>query len=189
MVVPVIAAVTAEVLIRAPPEFFGTRRSIAPPPRSRLRVPSLKLKIVFAPRRASVASVKVSSARDSSPVRTAVPSRTGSLTLAGRGAAWAGRSFTSLTTWLTRASFNCAACALRRAGAARMQIAKNLPNELESVERRTAVARVGDFFIFCRSGWPRFKGKPANATRRKIGFLRALVWSPALAKIEQSYCA
>lgn len=67
IVVPVIAAVTAAVLIRAPPEFVGTRRSIAPPPRSRLRVPSLKLKIVFAPSRARVASVNVSSARDSLP--------------------------------------------------------------------------------------------------------------------------
>src|SRR5438105_13210389 len=71
-----------------------------------VRVPSLKLKIVFAPKRAIVRSVKVSSARESAPVRTAVSPRTSSLTAAGRGAAWPGRSFTSLITWVTRASFS-----------------------------------------------------------------------------------
>ena len=44
IVVPVIAAVTAAVLICAPPAFFRTRRSIAPPLSSRFRVPSLKPK-------------------------------------------------------------------------------------------------------------------------------------------------
>jgi len=97
-VVPVIAAVTAAVLICAPPASFGTRRSMAPPPSSRLRVPLSKLKIVFAPSRARVRSVNVSSARDSIPVRTAVPLRTSSLTAAGRGAACAGRSSTFLIT-------------------------------------------------------------------------------------------
>ena len=43
--VPVIAAVTAAVLICAPPAFFGTRGALAPPPSSRLRVPSLNVKI------------------------------------------------------------------------------------------------------------------------------------------------
>ncbi len=38
-VVPVIAAVTAAVLIFAPPEFFGTRSRMAPPLRSTERVP------------------------------------------------------------------------------------------------------------------------------------------------------
>src|SRR5216110_1085252 len=104
-VVPVIAAVTAAVWIFAPPEFFGTRSRIAPLPRSTVRVPWLKLKIVSAPRRAMVRSPKVNSARDSAPVRTAVSPRTVSLRVAGRGAAWAGRIFTSFTTWVTRASF------------------------------------------------------------------------------------
>lgn len=85
-VVPVIAAVTAAVVIFAPPASFGTRSNMAPPPRSILRVPSSKLKMVFAPRRASVWSANVSSVRDSTPVRTAVPSRILSFRLAGRGA-------------------------------------------------------------------------------------------------------
>lgn len=80
---PVIAAVTAAVLIFAPPEFFGTRRSIAPSSSCMLRVPPVKLKIEFAPMRASVPSVKVNSARDSTPVRTAVPFWTTSLSAAG----------------------------------------------------------------------------------------------------------
>ena len=78
---------------------------MAPPPSSRLRVPSLKLKIVFAPSRARVWSVKVSSARDSTPVRTAVPSRTSSLTAPAGARLAQGTSLTSLITWLTRASF------------------------------------------------------------------------------------
>src|SRR2546423_7650361 len=104
-VVPVIAAVTAAVWIFAPPDPFGTRRRIAPLFRSTVRLPSLKRKIVFAPRRAMVRSPKVNSARDSTPVRTAVSPRTVSLSVAGRGAACAGRIFTSFTTCVTRASF------------------------------------------------------------------------------------
>ncbi len=57
-----------------------------------------------------VRSVKVSSLRDSVPVRTAVPLRTGSFTAAGRGAACCGSSFTSFTIWVTCASFSSAAC-------------------------------------------------------------------------------
>ena len=85
-VVPVIAAVTAAVLIVAPPEPFGTWKRTAPLPRFKVRVPSLKLKIVFAPRRVMVRSAKVNSLRDCVPVRTAEPVRTSSLTTAGRGA-------------------------------------------------------------------------------------------------------
>ena len=58
-----------------------------------------------------VRSVKVNSLRDCVPVRTAVPARIESLTAAGRGAACPGSSLTSFTTWVTRASFNCAAFA------------------------------------------------------------------------------
>ena len=105
------AAVTAAVLIVAPPLPFGSWKRIAPLIRFISRVPSLKLKIVFAPRRVMVRSVKVNSLRDSVPVRTAVPGRTGSLTVAGRGAACSASSLTSFTTWVTRASFNCAALA------------------------------------------------------------------------------
>src|SRR5256885_14792581 len=104
-VVPVIAAVTAAVWIFVPPDPFGTRSRIAPLFRSTVREPSLKLKIVFAPNRAIVRSPKVNSARDSTPVRTAVSPRMVSLVVAGRGSARAGRIFTSLTTCVTRASF------------------------------------------------------------------------------------
>src|ERR1041385_161173 len=104
-VVPVIAAVTAAVWIFAPPEPFGTRSRIAPFPRSTVREPSLKLKIVFAPKRAIVRSPKVSSARESAPVRTAVFPRTVSLVVAGRGAASGDWIFTSFTICVTRASF------------------------------------------------------------------------------------
>ncbi len=141
-VVPVIAAVIAAVLICAPPAFFGTRSSMAPPPSSNFRVPWLKLKIVLAPRRAIVLSVKVSSARDSKPVRTAVPLRTSSLMCAGRGAACAGRSFTSLIAWLTRASCNSAArrCVSDRGRNSRRTTRNDrklvLPNERGSNEWR-----------------------------------------------------
>ncbi len=102
------AAVTAAVVIFAPPEFFGTRNNIAPPPNSTVRVPSLTVKIVFAPRRAIVLSVNVNSLRESTPVRTAVPSRTSSFTVALRGAAAVGNKFTSLMTAVTFPSFNSA---------------------------------------------------------------------------------
>src|SRR6266404_6872551 len=82
---------------------------MAPLPRFSSRVPSLKLKIVFAPRRVMVRSVKVSSARDSTPVRTAVPCGTSSLTAAARGAARPESNFTSLMIWVTRALFSSAA--------------------------------------------------------------------------------
>jgi hypothetical protein len=93
---PVTPAVKAGVVIWTAGAFFGTCRSMAPLPKFSSRVPSLKLKIVFAPRRVMVASVKVSSARDSMPVRTAVPCCTSSLTAAGLGAAWPESNLTSL---------------------------------------------------------------------------------------------
>ena len=82
-----------------------------------------------------VRSAKVNSLRDSVPVRTAVPGRTGSLTAAGRGAACPASSLTSFTTWVTRASFNCAAptegaTAIRqvKADATAMNLRAVLPN-------------------------------------------------------------
>ena len=83
------AAVTAAIT--------GTRNSMAPSVSSRFRVPSVKLKMVLAPSRARVASENVSSVRDSTPVSTAVPSRTGSFTTAGRAGAAFGSNFTSRT--------------------------------------------------------------------------------------------
>jgi hypothetical protein len=68
----------------------------------------LKLKIVLAPRRVIVRSEKVSSDLDSSPVRTPVSSETLSFTIASRGSAWEGRSFTSRMIWVTSASFGVA---------------------------------------------------------------------------------
>ena len=53
---------------------------------STLRPPRLKLKMLFAPTRVIVRSAKVNSARESVPVRTAVPSVTLSFHEAGRGA-------------------------------------------------------------------------------------------------------
>ena len=88
---------------------LGYLKRIAPSIRFISRVPSLKLKIVLAPRRVMVRSAKVNSLRDCVPVRTALPRRTRSLTAAGRGAACSSSSLTSFTTWVTRASCNCAA--------------------------------------------------------------------------------
>jgi len=83
---PVIAAVTADVLILTAGALGGICRRTAPLVRSTSRAPCLKLKTVFAPSRVSVRSVKVSSARDSTPVRTPIPWVTLSFTAAGRGA-------------------------------------------------------------------------------------------------------
>ena len=58
----------AGVLILMLPELFGTHNKMAPLAKSKARAPSLKLKMVFAPRRVMVALVKVSSPRDSLPV-------------------------------------------------------------------------------------------------------------------------
>jgi hypothetical protein len=104
-VVPVIPTETALVVMRAPPESFGTRRSIEPLLKSTLRPALLKLKDVFAPRRVIVSSRKVSSDRESSPVRTPVPSFTLSFTTADFAADLEGRSLTSRMTRVTRASF------------------------------------------------------------------------------------
>ena len=90
------AAVTATVAIFASAPFRGTCRRTAPPPRLIWRAPSLKLKIVFAPRRVIVKSRKVSSERESAPVRTAVPASTLSFTTAARAAACPGSNLTSL---------------------------------------------------------------------------------------------
>ncbi len=58
-----------------------------------------------------VRSVKVSSARDSTPVRTAIPRVTLSFKAAGWGAARASSNRTSRITWETRACCNRAAVA------------------------------------------------------------------------------
>ena len=102
-VVPVTPTVTALVLMRAPPESFGTRNRTEPPPNSTLRPARLKLKIEFAPKRVIVKSTKVSSERDSSPVRTPVPSLTLSSIAAGRAVDLDGRSLTSRIIRVTRA--------------------------------------------------------------------------------------
>src|SRR4029077_11418688 len=95
LIYPVTDAVTAAVLICPPPEPFGTLKRIEPLFKLMVRVPPLKLKIVCEPRRVIVISCKVSSVPDSTPVRTAVSSRTRSLTEAGRGAAFDGNKRTS----------------------------------------------------------------------------------------------
>jgi hypothetical protein len=100
---PLIAADTAAVLIFTSGAVGGTETRMAPLVSFTSRDPALKLKTVFAPRRVIVRSANVSSVRDSVPVRTAVPCLTSSFTVAGRGAAWFGSSFTSFTTWVTRA--------------------------------------------------------------------------------------
>jgi hypothetical protein len=81
-VVPVIATVTALLLIDPPPEFFGTRNRIEPLSMFAVRPDLLKLKIVFAPSRVIVRSGNVSSERESPPVRTPVSSETLSFTAA-----------------------------------------------------------------------------------------------------------
>src|SRR6266516_3132005 len=79
------ATVANLVLILAPPEFFGAYNNMLPLAKS--KDPSPKLRTLFAPSRANVRSVKVTSARESLPVRTAVPAWTLSFIEAGRGAA------------------------------------------------------------------------------------------------------
>jgi hypothetical protein len=84
---PLIAADTAAALTLTSAAPGGIWIRIAPLLIFKSRVPGLKLKTVFDPRRVMVRSVKVSSVRESVPVRTAVPNFTSSLTTAGRGAA------------------------------------------------------------------------------------------------------
>src|SRR5947207_1449014 len=103
-VVPVTATVTALVLMDSPPESLGTRRRIEPLSILSLRPALLKLKIVLGASRVMVRSEKVSSEGESPPVRTPVSSATRSLTTAARAAASDGRSLTSRTIWVTRAS-------------------------------------------------------------------------------------
>jgi len=79
------ATVATAVLILPLPERFGTYNKTLPLAKSKSRAPSPKLKTVFAPSRVNVRSVKVSSARESLPVRTAAPGLTLSFTEAGRG--------------------------------------------------------------------------------------------------------
>src|SRR5262249_33211202 len=90
-----------------------TARRTLPLLRSTSRVLALRLKIVFAPSRVIVRSLKVSSARDSFPVRRALSNVSLSFTTAGRGAPCASNNRTSWITWETRASSNGAAVANR----------------------------------------------------------------------------
>ena len=89
------AAVTAAVWIVALGAPGGTSSRTEPRSRFRSRVPSFKLKIVFSPRRVMVRSVKVNSARDCVPVRTAVPWLTLSFIAAGCGGAFVANKRTS----------------------------------------------------------------------------------------------
>src|ERR1700726_4637288 len=100
---PITPAVTPAVVILAAGDFDGTPKRMGPLVKFSSRAASLKLKIVFWPSRVTVRSAKVNSARDSVPVRTAVPRPTFSFTAAGRGAAFKGSSRTSRITAETRA--------------------------------------------------------------------------------------
>src|SRR5260370_42231892 len=102
-VATIMPAGTPAVLILAAGAFEGTSKRMAPLVTFSSRAASLKLKIVFSPSRVTVRSAKVNSARDSVPVRTAVPRPTFSFTAAGRGAAFEGSSRTSRITAETRA--------------------------------------------------------------------------------------
>ena len=121
-VVPVTATVTTLLRMVPPPEFLGTRSKTEPASRFTVRPALLKLKIVFAPSRVIVRSAKVSSERESPPVRTPVSSVTLSSTRASRESAFDGSNFTSRMIWVTRASFAVSA----EAPIARMQ--PRLPN-------------------------------------------------------------
>src|SRR2546427_2118410 len=125
-VAPVLAAAIAAVLIFKPPVPFGIWKSTAPSTRSMVRIPSLKLTIVFAPRRVIVWSANVNSLRPAAPVLIASPSRTLSPTAARRGAAaCGGPSFTSFATCVTRVSCNCAA--FKQVAVRRRQMSKPRP--------------------------------------------------------------
>src|SRR5204862_7966298 len=80
---------------------------MAPSIRFISRVPGLKLKVVLAPRRVMVRSLKVNSLRDCVPVLTGVPWRIRSLSATGRGAAFSSTTLTSFTNWVKRADCNC----------------------------------------------------------------------------------
>src|SRR5437016_4441214 len=124
-VAPVLAAAIAAVLILASLAPFGIWKSTAPSTRSMVRIPSLKLTIVFAPRRAIVWSANVNSLPPAGPVLIASPSRTLSPTAARRGGACGGPSFTSFTTCVTRVSCNSAA--FKQAAVRRRQMSKPRP--------------------------------------------------------------
>ncbi len=70
VVVPVIPAVTVAVRIVAPPAFFGTWSRKDPLSIAMSREPDVNRNTEFAPMRVIVWSGKLSSARDSRPVRT-----------------------------------------------------------------------------------------------------------------------
>src|SRR4051794_17317021 len=118
---------------------------MAPPPRSRFRVPSLKLKSVFSPRRVMVRSLKVSSARDSIPVRTAVPLLMRSFRLALRGAAWTGSSFTSLMMRVSSASVSTSA------GMSRARQSRPRMNEPRRIHFIRALGQ-NEFFMAAAAG-------------------------------------
>src|SRR4029077_7102828 len=118
---PLTAQVATAVVILTVPVSFGADIKIAPLPRSYVRMAPPKLKTVFAPSRVSVWSRNVSSARESVPVRTAVPSRTVSFTVAGRAAVCPASKRTSWITSVTRACF-CSAAKRRLATPAAVPI-------------------------------------------------------------------
>src|SRR6266705_2764139 len=112
-----------------------------------MRAAAPKLKTVFAPSRVSVWSIKVSSARESVPVRTAVPSRTASFTAAGRAVVCAASSRTSWITSVTRACFCCAAkrtvamptaAAIKVMAATRFEFGRGVLIRLMSILSRSA---------------------------------------------------
>src|SRR6476620_67635 len=159
-VAPVLATAIAAVSIFKRPAPLGIWKSIAPSARSTVRVPLLKLTFVFAPSRAIVWSAKVNSLRPITPVLIASPSRRLSPTATWRGAAWGEPSFTSLTTCVTRASFNCAASkqlavTMRQTSKARAKICALRAEEgerfftgrLELQGQRYAAADVSDAVI------------------------------------------
>src|SRR6202030_3182584 len=125
---PITPAVTPAVVILAAGAFEGTSTRMAPLVTFSSRAASLKLKMVFSPSRVTVRSAKVNSARDSVPVRTAVPRPTFSFTAAGRGAAFEGSSRTSRITAETRADLKGAP--FDGGPAIKKQTARQIPNRV-----------------------------------------------------------
>ena len=126
IVVPVTAAVTAAVWIFAPPIPFGTCSSITPLSSDMFRVPSTKLKCVFAPSRVIVWSLKSSSLRDSTPVRTLCCPRSVSLMLAGCAPFDGSTVFTSFTICVIFAWVSVAAWAKPGTASAVMTASRSL---------------------------------------------------------------
>ena len=140
--------------MRAPPESVGTRNRMAPFSTFRLRPFSSKEKMLFAPIRVMVRSAKVSSARESIPVCTAVSSRTLSSTTAGLGAALDNRSSTSRIICVTRASFfgasAAATCPAINKTAAATQLDRILRTGLISAKATPPVFQTTDSSRECR---------------------------------------